>query len=218
MSFKTDKTGLPREKLAKSGAESLKDEELLALLLCTGYKGKNVIQLSKEILRQYPACDLIRLPFGKLKGIKGVGNSKACLIFAAAEFVRRGFEKEDVSVKCPTDVLPFVADIRNKTKEYFVAFFLNARNCIIRRDIVSIGTLNASLVHPREVFKPAIEQSAASVIFIHNHPSGDPSPSEDDIKLTKRLVSAGEILGIDVLDHIIITRTGFLSMKAKGII
>src|SRR3989339_54751 len=212
MPFKTDKINLPREKLAKTGLSCLKDNELLAIILRTGYKGKNVLQLAKEILKEYPADEFIKIPLTKLKQIKGIGPSKASIIAASVELVKRGLDKDVVSIKKPTDVLPLALDIRDKKKEYFVVFYLNARNEILKRDFVSVGTLNASLVHPREVFNPAIQHSAASVIFIHNHPSGDTTPSEDDIKLTKRLVSAGEILGIEVLDHIIVAKDDFLSM------
>ncbi len=217
MSFDIEKIDLPREKLARSGAQSLKDDELLAVILGTGYEGKNVLRLAKEILKQYPACDLIRIPVSKLKGIKGIGSAKACVIAAAVELARRGIDKNIVSIKKPTDIIPFVHDLRDKNREYFVVFYLNARNEILKREFVSVGILTASLVHPREVFAPAISHLAASVIFVHNHPSGDPTPSEEDIKLTKRLVSAGEILGIDVLDHIIIARSAYLSMKGKGV-
>jgi len=218
MSFDREKIDLPREKLEKTGVSSLKDEELLAVILRTGYKGKNVLQLAKEILKQYPADDFIRIPLSKLRGIKGVGLAKAALIAAAIELVKRGLDKNIISIKKPTDILPYVSDIKTKQKECFLVFYLNARNEILRREFVSVGILTASLVHPREVFAPAIIQPAASVIFVHNHPSGDSTPSDEDLKLTNRLVSAGEILGIEVLDHIIVTKTGFLSMKGKGLI
>jgi len=218
MSLDIEKINLPREKLSKTGAASLKDAELLAIILRTGFKGKNVIQLSKEILKKYSLDDFIRLPLAELSRIKGLGTGKATIISAAVELVKRGLDKNVVSIKKPVDILPFTFDIREKKKEHFVVFYLNGRNEVLKWDNVSIGTLNASLVHPREVFKPAIEQSAASVIFVHNHPSGDTTPSEDDIKLTKRLVAVSEILGIEVLDHIIISKTGYLSMKSKGLI
>jgi len=218
MSFDIEKVDLPREKLEKTGVSSLKDEELLAIILGTGYKGKNVLQLAKEILKQYPADDFIRIPLSKLKSIKGIGTAKASVIAAAVELVKRGIDKNIISIKKPTDVLPYIADIKARHKEYFIVFYLNARNEILKREFVSVGILTASLVHPREVFSPAIAHSAASVIFVHNHPSGDSTPSEEDLKLTKRLVTAGEILGIEVLDHIIVTKTDFLSMKAKNLI
>lgn len=218
MPFNIEKINLPREKLAKTGIASLKDEELLAIILGTGYKGKNVLCLAKDILKEYPAADFIRIPLSKLKQIKGIGPAKASIIAAAVELVKRGIDKNIIAIKKPTDILPYTADIRDKRKEHFIVFYLNARNEILKRVVVSIGTLNASLVHPREVFKPAVGRSVSSVIFVHNHPSGDPAPSEDDIKLTKRLVSSGEILGIEVLDHIIISKTDFVSMKAKNLI
>jgi len=147
-----------------------------------------------------------------------LGSAKASVVAAAVELVKRGLAKNVVAIKKPTDVLPYTLDIRDRKREHFVVFYLNARNEILKRDFVSIGTLNASLVHPREVFRPAIEQSAARVIFVHNHPSGDITPSEDDIKLTKRLISAAEILGIEILDHILISKTDYSSMKAKNLI
>lgn len=218
MSFNKEKIDLPREKLERKGVSSLKDEELLAVILRTGYKGKNVLQLAKEILNQYPVQDFVRIPLSKLRDIKGMGRSKACAIAAAVELVKRGLDKDIVSIKKPTDILPYVFDIRARNKECFLVFYLNARNEILKREFVSVGILTASLVHPREVFNSAITQAAASVIFVHNHPSGNSNPSEEDISITKRLSSAGEILGIEVLDHIIVTKTDFFSMKAKGII
>ncbi|OQA89500.1 MAG: hypothetical protein BWY26_01670 [Elusimicrobia bacterium ADurb.Bin231] len=218
MSFNKEKIDLPREKLERKGVSSLKDEELLAVILRTGYKGKNVLQLAKEILNQYPVQDFVRIPLSKLRDIKGMGRSKACAIAAAVELVKRGLDKDIISIKKPTDILPYVFDIRTRNKECFLVFYLNARNEILKREFVSVGILTASLVHPREVFNSAITQAAASVIFVHNHPSGNSNPSEEDISITKRLSSAGEILGIEVLDHIIVTKTDFFSMKAKGII
>lgn len=218
MPFDIEKVNLPREKLAKTGIASLKDEELLALILSTGYKGKNVLRLAKDILKEYPTTDFICIPLSKLKQIKGIGPVKASIIAAAVELVKRGLDKNIIAIKKPTDILAYSVDIRDKRKEHFIAFYLNARNEILKRVVISIGTLNASLVHPREVFKPAIGRSVSSVIFVHNHPSGDPTPSEDDIKLTKRLTSAGEILGIEVLDHIIISKNDFVSMKAKNLV
>ncbi|MBN1383424.1 MAG: DNA repair protein RadC [Elusimicrobia bacterium] len=217
MPFDIEKINLPREKLAKTGISSLKDEELLALLLSTGYKGKNVLHLAKDVLKKYPVNDLVRLPLSKLKQIKGIGTVKASVLAAAVEISKRGLDRNIISIKKPTDILLYTIDIKDKKREHFVVFYLNARNEILKRTVVSIGTLNASLVHPREVFKPAVGRSVSSVIFVHNHPSGDPDPSEDDIKLTKRLVSAGEILGIEVLDHIIVSKTDFVSMQARNL-
>jgi DNA repair protein RadC len=217
MPFSVDKVDMPREKLAQKGAAALKDAELLAIILGTGYKGKNVLDLSKEILKNYPAPVLVSMSVSELQKIKGIGAAKASIIAASAELAVRGRAPNPSSIQKPTDLLPLAAEIRSKKKEHFVAFYLNARNEVIHREFVSIGTLSASLVHPREVFKSAIEHSAAGVIFTHNHPSNDPVPSDEDIKLTKRLVSAGLILGIEVLDHIIVTETDFTSMKGAGL-
>ena len=218
MLLNVERVDLPREKLAKSGISALRDEELLAIVLRTGYKGKNGLQLAKEILKKYSADEFIHIPLSKLKQIKGIGTSKASIIAAASELVKRGLDKNIVSIKKPIEILPLVFDIKDKKKEYFVVFYLNARNEVLKKDVVSVGTLNASLVHPREVFYPAIKHSAARVILVHNHPSGNPTPSEDDIKLTKRLIYAGEILGIEILDHIVVSKNDFFSMKAKELI
>lgn len=217
MPFSVDKVDQPREKLAAKGAAALSDADLLAIILGTGYKGKNVLELAKEILKNYPAPELVAMSVGQLQKIKGIGAAKASIIAAAAELAIRGRAPNPASIQKPTDILPLAAEIRAKKKEHFVVFYLNARNEVIHREFVSIGTLSASLVHPREVFKSAIEHSAAGVIFTHNHPSGDPVPSAEDIKLTKRLVSAGLILGIEVLDHIIVTETEFTSMKGANL-
>jgi len=212
-----EKFDLPREKLFSSSPASLKDEELLAIILGTGYKGKDVLALSKEILQKHRVEDLVNMTPKELKKIKGIGMAKASIIAAANELAIRGRSRIS-SIKNPSDILPLVTDIRAKKKEHFVVFYLNARNEVIHKEFVSIGTLSSSLVHPREVFKSAIEHSAASIICVHNHPSGDITPSEDDIKLTKRLVSSGLLLGIEVLDHIIITETDYNSMKSLGIL
>lgn len=217
MPFSVHKVDLPREKLAAKGAAALKDSELLAIILGTGYKGKNVLELAGEILKTHPASALVAMSVGKLQKIKGIGAAKASIIASASELAFRGRAPNPVSIQKPTDILPLAAEIRAKKKEHFTAFYLNARNEIIHRELVSVGTLSASLVHPREVFKSAVEHSAAGVILAHNHPSGDPVPSEEDVKLTRRLVSAGLILGIEVLDHIIVTATEFASMKGSGL-
>lgn len=148
-----------------------------------------------------------------------MGSAKTCEIVACFELGRRLLQnKQSTLILGPKDVWEELKDIRDNKKEHFVIFFLDARNQEIKREVISIGSLNANLVHPREVFEPAVRHLAAQVIVAHNHPSGDPEPSEDDLEITKRLTEAGKILGIEVVDHIIITKSDFLSFKEKGLI
>jgi DNA repair protein RadC len=211
----------PREKLMEKGAENLRDSELMAILLRTGTKGKDVIKVSREVLRKNPTKNLLALNFKDLAKIKGIGSGKACLLLAAFELTKRALEVEDNNL--PTiisakDAVAQLQELRNVKKEHFVVLYLNARNQLIHKETVSIGTLNASLIHPREVFKSAIDCLAASVILAHNHPSGSAEPSEDDLEVTKRLKEAGKILGIEVLDHVIVTKNAYFSLKEKSLL
>ena len=211
----------PREKLIAKGPDNLKDEELLAILLGTGVEGKNVIEVARQILRKYSKKRLLKMKYEDLSKIKGVGPAKACTILAAAELVKRALEIGEETlplIHSTKDVIAQAVYMRDKTREHLMALFLNARNEMIYKKPMFVGTLNANLVHPREIFQEALKQNAASVILVHNHPSGDPEPSEDDLEITKRLVESGKILGIEVIDHIIITKTGFISFKEKNLI
>ncbi len=198
----------PRERLARNGPAALKDEELLAILLRTGYRDMDVLALARDLLKRHPGRGLYELPFRELKNLKGVGFSRAATLKAAWELAGRHAEPIDKrpAITSPQNVCAQVSDLRAQKKEHFVALYLNTRNQLLHRETVSVGTLNATLVHPREVFEPALRHSAASVVLVHNHPSGDPSPSEEDRRLTKQLTEAGRILGIDVLDHIVIAQ------------
>ena len=211
----------PREKLISKGPQNLKDEELLAILLRTGREGKNVLEIARQILSKYSKKRLLKLSYEDLVKIKGIDSGKACTILAAAELIKRSLKINDSSL--PTvhsikDVLLQVSYLREKTREHLMAIYLNARNELLFRKHVFTGTLNASLIHPREIFNEALKQNAASVILAHNHPSGDAEPSQDDLEITKRLIEAGKIMGIDVLDHIIITKNKTFSFKEKGLI
>ena len=211
-----DKYDRPREKLYKYGVKKLHDSELLALVLGSGVKGVNVKTLAGKILRVYKN-DLENVSVEDLKKIKGLGSAKASQIVAVLELGKRLFgDTAHYQLLSPKDVWNLCEDFRSSKKEHFAAFYLNTRNVVIKRDIISIGTLNASLVHPREVFEPAIRHNAASVILVHNHPSGDCTPSEEDRKATDRLVQAGKLLGIEVKDHVIISDTNYLSMKSRN--
>jgi DNA repair protein RadC len=209
----------PREKLIKYGPGHLSNSELLAIILRSGKRGENVIELANKILKKFKAENLPGVTYEELKTFSGLGPAKACEIIACFELGKRLLKGKVASLYLkPEDVWKELKEIREHKKEHFIIFFLDSRNQEIKREIVSVGSLNANLVHPREVFEPAIKNLAAQVILTHNHPSGDPEPSEDDLDINKRLVEAGKILGIEVIDHIIITRNGFLSFKEKGIL
>ncbi|MEI8343625.1 MAG: DNA repair protein RadC [Candidatus Moraniibacteriota bacterium] len=203
----------PREKLEKYGPEKLTSPELLAILLRTGTKDCNVLELSKKILKKFPDQKLLEANIEDLSEIHGLGKVKASEIIACLEFGKRILkDKKSALILSPKDVWENCKDIRDHKKEHFVVFFLDTRNQEIQREIISVGTLNANLVHPREVFEPAIKHTAAQIIVAHNHPSGNPEPSDDDIAITRRLQEAGKILGIEVLDHVIVTKTSYFSI------
>ena len=211
----------PREKLAKKGARALKKEELLAVLLRTGLKGKNALEVANDILVKYGDKKLLDASYEELRNMRGVGPTKAIQILAAIELGSRLFKEKsekEIYINSPEDIAKELSHIKENKKENFVVLYLDARNKLIYKETVSIGSLNANLVHPREVFEPAVRHLAAQIILAHNHPSGDPEPSEDDLEITKRLTESGKILGIEVVDHIIITKTGFLSFKEKNLI
>jgi len=211
----------PREKLIAKGSKNLKDEELLAILLGTGIEGKNVIEVAKQILTKYSKRKLLKMSYSDLAKIKGVGPAKACTILAAIELTKRALNIQEETlpiIQSVKDVLAQAVYLRDKTREHFMVIYLNARNEMVFKKPMFIGTLNANLVHPREIFNEALKQNAASVILVHNHPSGDSEPSEDDLLVTKRIIEAGKVMGIDVLDHIIITKTHVFSFKEKKLI
>lgn len=211
----------PREKLVKKGAKALKKEELLAILLRTGLKGKNAIEIANDILSKYGDKKLLDVSYEELRNMRGVGPTKAIQILAALELGSRLFKEKtekEVYINSPEDVAKEIEHIKENKKENFIVLYLDARNKLTHKETVSIGTLNANLVHPREVFEPAVRYLAAQIVLAHNHPSGDPKPSEDDIEITKRLIDSGKILGIDVVDHIIIAKTNFVSLKEKNLI
>lgn len=215
------KTERPREKLILKGVKNLKDQELLAILLRTGVEGRNVLEIANQILNKYSKKRLLQMKYSDLIKIKGINSAKACTVLAAAELVKRALKVQDESlpiVQSVKDVVMQVSYLREKTREHLMAIYLNARNELLFRKHIFTGTLNANLVHPREIFAEALNQNAASVILVHNHPSGDAEPSQDDLEITKRIQEAGKIMGIDVLDHIIITKTKVFSFKEKKLI
>ncbi|MGB8216293.1 MAG: DNA repair protein RadC [Candidatus Methanoperedens sp.] len=210
----------PRNRLLDKGPTSLSDSELLSIILRTGSKKENAINLAQRILSQFNSRELSRADIHQLMKISGIKQSKACQITAVFEIARRleAFVGEDKpKINSPEDVYrrlyPYM---RESKKESFIELSLDTKNQIIREDTISIGSLNANVVHPREVFKIAVTYSAAHIIVAHNHPSGDPTPSREDIEITKQLVGAGKMMGIDVLDHVIIGDGRHFSMKEAG--
>ncbi|MFA6476000.1 MAG: DNA repair protein RadC [Candidatus Paceibacterota bacterium] len=198
----------PREKMEKYGPGKLSDVELLAILLRTGTKDLNVLKLAQKILQKFENEKFVDISIDELKTIHGLGSAKACEIMACFELGKRMLKDKKSSILLsPKDVWERMEDIRGSKKEHFVVFYLDSRNQEIQRDIISIGTLNESLVHPREVFEGAIKNNASSIIISHNHPSGDLEPSADDIEVTKKLISAGKILDIKVVDHVVVSKT-----------
>ena len=213
----------PRERLQKFGVSALSAQEILALILGRGVSGESVMVTAQRLLSRFGSLKGIAdASVEELSQVKGIGLAKAAQIKAAFELANRleGYAEsgDKPIVKTPEDVVGLVRGrLRGKKKEYFLALLLDTRGQLIKVSEISVGSLDTSIVHPREAFKEAISASAASVIFVHNHPSGDPEASEDDVKLTKRLAEAGEIVGIDVLDHIIIGDKNHLSLKSKGL-
>jgi len=206
----------PREKLREKSAAALTDEELVAAILGMGTKGIDVRTIAKAVaglIREHKAG----LTLDHLQAVPGMGLAKAAQILSAFELARRHLLKDTVKIIGPKDVLAQMADIIGKQQEHFVCFSLNGANELIERRIVTIGLLDQSQVHPREVFAGVIADRAAAVIFSHNHPSGDLKPSDTDIATHRQLTEAAKILGIRVLDHVIVSRKGFSSFQESGL-
>ncbi len=207
----------PREKLLKNGVKNLKDYELVAILLGSGIKGKDVIKLSKEIIKLFQN-DFENMDVEKLLQIRGLGVAKASQIISAVELSKRYLIKQNKKITSSKDVYEELKDYGDKKQEYFLAVYLDGANHICDVKVITIGILNKSLVHPREVFAFAIENRCASVIVAHNHPSAVLEPSEGDIEVTKRLKKSGEILGIELLDHIILSKNGYFSFNENAML
>ena len=202
----------PREKLMQYGPEKLSNSELLAILLRIGRPGQNVVEIAKQILRQCGGQKLPNLTLKELTNLSGIGPVKACEIIASFELGKRLLQGKKAEIYLtPRDVWDELRDLRNHKKEHFVIFYLDSRNQEIKREIISVGSLNANLAHPREVFEPAVKNLAAQIILAHNHPSGDTIPSQEDLVITKQLVDAGKLLGIELKDHVIVSKANFFS-------
>jgi len=209
----------PRERLRAHGVSALADAELLALVLGSGVPGRSASRVGRHLARRHPS-ELGSWPLARWLAVAGVGPARASALVAAFELGRRALERPScrAPIRGPEDVLPHVRDLPRARREHFVVLLLNARHELERRETVSIGSLNASIVHPREVFLPAILHSAASVVLVHNHPSGDPEPSEEDLSITRRLLEVGELVGIGVLDHVIVAARGTVSFRARQLL
>ncbi|HNR03752.1 MAG TPA: DNA repair protein RadC [Bacillota bacterium] len=212
----------PRERLARHGASVLSNAELLAILLRTGTREESAISLAHRILVQEQGLRyLADSNVEQLSAINGIGKAKAAQIKAAIELGKRlaAFEPgADKPLKCPQDVAGLLMEeMRYLKKEHMKLVLLNVKCNLISVEEISVGSLNASIVHPREVFNPAIRKSSASIIMVHNHPSGDPAPSSEDISITARIAEAGKLIGIELVDHIIIGDGKYVSMKEKGL-
>jgi len=207
----------PRERFLKHGPEALSDAELFAIILRTGSPNENVIEMSNRLIAEYGLDKLFDCSLKELQKIKGIGPSKAMQILAMAELGKRfkQAQKPIKKISCAEDVFNYFHErLKDKKQEEFWVLMLNTQNNIIGEHMVSKGILDKSIAHPREIFNPAIKNSASKIILIHNHPSGDPKPSEDDLGVTKKLVHAGEELGIKILDHVIVTREEFWNYKS----
>ena len=207
----------PREKLLRyKSASRLKTEELFAIILGSGRKGENVLALARRIVKTLHATEPSSL-FDVLQDTKGIGQTKTAQVLAVIELSKRlsnMYEAKDILA--PTDIWKDMLPTHTSKKEHFYVYYLDTRNSIIKKELISLGSLNASIVHPREVFEPAVRNLCANIILSHNHPSGDSTPSEADVLVTKKLQNAGKILDIEVLDHVIVCEKGFTSMKEKG--
>jgi DNA repair protein RadC len=213
----------PRERMLQFGAHALSNAELLAILLRTGTYAESAVRLAERVLKEAGGLrQLVDMSVEQLTKIKGIGAAKALQLQAGIELGRRLARtslEERAAIRSPKDVFNLLSEeLRYLQKEHFVCLFLNTKNQVIARETLSIGSLNASIVHPREVFREAIRRSSASLVCVHNHPSGDPTPSPEDVQITRRLADAGKLIGIDVLDHVIIGDCQYVSLKEQGLI
>lgn len=200
----------PREKFLKKGPDALSKSDLLAIILGSGIKGKNVQKLAQQIIKQF-SNKFLDITVEDLQTVEGIGPAKALQIVSAISLVKRFYEENktnEIIIKNSKDVLNLTYELRGKKKEYLICLYLNARNVLIKKETISVGLLDKSLLHPREIFHPAVELNSASIILVHNHPSGDSTPSERDKEVVKKIVQAGELMGIPVIDFLITSDNG----------
>lgn len=213
---------LPRERLLRDGVDALSVQELVAILLCTGMQGKSVLILAQELVLRFGGLDgLLNATIEELKSVKGIGDAKAILLKAAFGLALRTMKESQEMrpiLKTPEAAYAIAkTEIGHYDKEALLILLRDIRGRLIHREVIGIGTLSEVLVHPREVFNPAVRHQAHSLILVHNHPSGDPAPSNRDLELTRHLLRSSQVMGIAIDDHLIITQTSFYSMRGKGI-
>jgi DNA repair protein RadC len=209
----------PRERLVKFGIQNLSDAEILALILEKGTRKENVIEMSQRLLGKYGIDKLSECSLSELQEISGIGFAKACQISALFEFSKRHYASRNniKIIKCANDVFDyFHGRLKDEKQENFIVLLLSTKNHIIGEQLISKGILDASIVHPREIFKPAIKNSASKIILVHNHPSGDSNPSDEDLEITDKLIAAGKLIDIQILDHVIIGNGNFWSWIEKN--
>lgn len=209
----------PREKLQEIGPENVTTTELLMLILGSGTKNNNVIEIAQAITNHLQNSDLTTVTTQQLRTLAGMGAAQACKIIACLELARRLHEpKPPNAILTSQDAYSLVASITSKQREHVVALYLNARREILRQDLISLGGLNYANLEPRDIFAQAIQLPCAYVILAHNHPSGDPKPSQDDLEFTEQIRAAGELLGVKVLDHLIVAKRGYFSFLERGLL
>lgn len=206
----------PREKLVERGSHNLSDAELIAILLGTGTRGKNALYIASSLLKQFSPDQLTNISLEELSVLPGVGKVKAIRIKAALELGERIFSPTALSlskIHSAHDAIGEVKNIIDKRQERIVVLYLNARYELIQKEVIAIGTINSSYIEPRDIFAPAMSIACDSIIIVHNHPSNDTTPSEDDISFTKRIHQTGEVMGITLRDHIIVSKTSYFSFR-----
>ena len=210
----------PREKLLKYGARALTNTELLAVVLGCGVQGENVLRVAEDLMRRHGAEGLPVLSLEGWRGSRGVGTVKACQLTAAFELARRILVRpvSEFRVGSPREAYDQVRDLKRARKEHLVALYLDAQNFLIERETISVGSLNTTRTHPREILQPAILHTALSFVLVHNHPSGSLEPSRDDLDFTRSIARAAELMGIGLADHLIVSPRGYVSLKERGVL
>jgi len=212
----------PRERLLNSGPGALSATELLAIILGSGFNGKSVLELAAELLRERNLEKILfSAKYEELVRIKGIGNARACQLLACGELFKRlrlGNNDKSQKINSAIDAIALCEDIRRSGKEHLVGIYLNSRHRFIRREIISVGNMDSNIVDPKEIFRPALLCNAHSVILVHNHPSGEPEPSDEDIQITEVVEKAGLMLNLRLLDHIVLASGGFTSLCERGLL
>ena len=211
----------PREKLFARGKENVSNAELIAILLGTGTRAQNAIMIAQSLLRNFTLEQLAKITFEQFAKFPGIGRTKAARILAALELGERIFKPSSLQktfIRSTDEAVVHLKEITNKRQEFLLVFYLNARHELLLKETVGQGSLNSMLITPKEIFSPALLTPCASIIIAHNHPSGDPNPSHDDISFTEKIHEAGELMGIPLIDHIIISNSGYFSFRENNVV